>query len=261
MKYCLSSRQTSEYLGKASGVRVQWRDRESIIDLIEKYPNLEEISLDVPWTDKNWPALENYQKLCQGKFIIRIADLRDAVTAVEKGIPFYYHYEVHTFYELEGLEELGASEIIIGAPLTHMLPKVKEVTYLPIRVVANIAYEDLIPHKNGICGQWMRPEDMDFYSNYIDFAEFKFKDREQEQALFRIYAEQKNWPGDLSMIIDNLNFTATNRMIPGSLAVTRSQCGQRCLSGGACQLCKRILTVANPELVRGYIKSQEDSVD
>lgn len=39
MKYCLSSRQTAEYLAKADEIKVEYRDRESIIDLSNKYPN------------------------------------------------------------------------------------------------------------------------------------------------------------------------------------------------------------------------------
>ena len=38
MKYSLSSRQSPEYLKKANEIKVQWRDRRIIPDLLENYP-------------------------------------------------------------------------------------------------------------------------------------------------------------------------------------------------------------------------------
>ena len=39
MKFSMSSRQTAEYLQKADEIKVQWRDRNIIPDLFEKYPD------------------------------------------------------------------------------------------------------------------------------------------------------------------------------------------------------------------------------
>ena len=37
MKYCLSSRCSHKYLAQVDEIKVQWRDRESIIDLANEY--------------------------------------------------------------------------------------------------------------------------------------------------------------------------------------------------------------------------------
>lgn len=38
MKYCLNSNLSAEYLQKADEIKVKYKDRHEIIDLIEKYP-------------------------------------------------------------------------------------------------------------------------------------------------------------------------------------------------------------------------------
>ena len=39
MKFCLRSRQSKQYLEKADEIRVDFRDRNSIPNLVEEYPN------------------------------------------------------------------------------------------------------------------------------------------------------------------------------------------------------------------------------
>lgn len=64
--------------------------------------------------------------------------------------------------------------------------------------------------------------------------------------------EQKEWSGDLNMIITNLNYAGVNRMIPKDFTTARLSCGQRCQSGGHCRLCYRYLELANPTLLANY---------
>jgi hypothetical protein len=83
----------------------------------------------------------------------------------------------------------------------------------------------------------------------IEFADCK---EHKEEALYRIYAEQKHWPGRVDMIITNIDTEAYNRMIPEDFAAVRRTCGQRCVAGGACRLCHRMLHLANPDLIKQY---------
>jgi hypothetical protein len=77
----------------------------------------------------------------------------------------------------------------------------------------NVAYYAYIPRDDGVCGGWVRPEDVDYYADYVDVFEFEDCDEKKEKALFKIYAEQGKWPGLLNDLITNLNYTAINRMI------------------------------------------------
>ena len=88
------------------------------------------------------------------------------------------------------LKELGACYIKLDAPLFFNLPKVKKIG-IPIRAVPNVAYDDNIDRIDGVCGTWIRPEDIDAYGQYIDTVEFGDCDQKKEQAMYRIYAEDK----------------------------------------------------------------------
>lgn len=54
------------------------------------------------------------------------------------------------------------------------------------------------------------------------------------------------------MIIQNLNYKGTNRMIPSDFTEKRLQCAQRCRMGIDCHACYRILQLADPDLLRAY---------
>lgn len=99
----------------------------------------------------------------------------------------------------------------------------------------------------------MRPEDIDAYSEYVDVVEFEDCDQKKEAALYRIYAEDKNWPTDLGLLITNLNHTGVNRMIRQDASLKRIDCGQRCQEGNTCRLCYRMLDIANPDMVKKYV--------
>lgn len=258
MKFCLSNRQTDAYLQKADEIRVENRDIKSVPDLFEKYPEamiiLEE-SFDTSW---NWKELITYNKLSQGKFMLCLADLESAARAKEAGIPFYMGYPAKTFYEIQGLMNLGVSYIRIDAPLFFRMDELKNFD-VPKRLVVNLAYCDLLPRDNGVNGIWIRPEDLNMYEDYIHSIEFGSCDAKKEQALFRIYAEQHEWPGELGMIVDNLNYAGLNRMLHSDVTKARMNCGQRCATTGSCRICYRALNLADQSLMRGYVEATEQS--
>jgi hypothetical protein len=77
-----------------------------------------------------------------------------------------------------------------------------------------------------------------------------------ERALFRIYSEQKKWPGELKMIITNLGHDGYNRMLDSELTTARMHCRQKCAAKGSCQLCWRALRLADPDKIRSYAEEQ-----
>jgi hypothetical protein len=123
-------------------------------------------------------------------------------------------------------------------------------------VTANVAHDGYLPYEDGVNGSWIRPEDVDMYTaiNVIEFADC---DKKKEQALFRIYAEQHAWPGDINLLISNIGKNCVNRMLPSTFTRARLVCGQRCVTG-ACQLCYRYFSLANPDLLKPYVPSDEN---
>jgi len=235
-----------------------YRDRKRIIDFLDMYPQAD-IIVDIPIEveDIDWDFFENMSRIAAGKnqtkLIVALGKLGQSNReASQRGILWYYRYPINSFYEAERLKVLGSHSILIDSPLSHSMEDLKYLGFHEVRIVPNIAYYAHIPHVNGVIGSYIRPEDIDAYGGYINVIEFEGCDKKKEQALYRIYAEQKAWPGDLKTIITNLDYPGVNRMIPENFALKRMNCGQTCITGAHCKLCYRYLDLANPDLLREY---------
>lgn len=255
MKYSISSRQQIEYLEKCDEIKVFWNDRDIIFDLVEKYPS-KLINLCRYYTHSHedeidWEEIEKYKILTNNNFVFGLSRLDEIKICKKNNIQFYYLDPARSFRELRALKDMGAKWAIIDAPLFFQMDKVKEIG-INLRIPANLSIRGALPHTDGVPGPWIRPEDVNLYEPYIDTIEFGRVNLEQERALFRIYAEQKHWPGDLSLIIQDINYPGVNRMIPPTLAEKRLNCAQRCQENGQCKLCWRVLDLANPDLLREY---------
>ena len=79
--------------------------------------------------------------------------------------------------------------------------------------------------KTGIYGPYIRPEDVDFYEKYIDHIEFITKSLEKELTLIKVYKEDKQWPGNLNLLLDNLGENVDNRGFDARFAKNRTTCG------------------------------------
>ena len=237
MKYCLSNRQSKNLLIKADEIFVRHNDYRAIIDYIVEYPEAI-IIFDIPG-DKFEDLKEQILKYkdLTDKLVCRIDSLERAYWFNSRGIKFYYSYPVSTWYDVKGLIDLGVEYITITAPLTFCMPQLEKLN-MKFRMVPNVAYDAYIPRENGIYGQWVRPEDVSYYEKGVYVFDFENCTLDQEKTLYHIYAENKNWPGNLNILITNLNINADNRGFPEELGEFRSSCGQTCMSGGRCHFCE-----------------------
>jgi hypothetical protein len=174
-------------------------------------------------------------------------------------IKYYYKYVITSFYELEALKNLNVAYVLIGAPLIFDLKNVAKYD-IPIRAIPNLAYEPYLERENGILGGWIRPEDTEAYGQYIAVFEFSApKALEKEAALFRVYAEQKQWPGNLNLLIDNLGIDASGRFYDeDNFAIRRMNCRQKCISGKTCRYCYDQFNTKN--LVRKYLDYKKELI-
>ena len=237
-----------------------WNDRNIIYDLCEKYPTarINLVKLYTHTDEIDWNEINTFMTLSRNNMIIGLSAFEDLDAARQKGLPHYCPVPVRTYAELEDYKRAGVCRVYLAAPLFFEMDKVREFG-IPMACVANRANSDaLFSRPNGVTGTWIRPEDVELYENYVEVLEF-FGDRKQEQALYRIYAERKEWPGDLNYVVQDLEYPCTNRMIPPTLAEKRLNCGQRCKAGGACKLCYRMMDLANPDLLRPYLEKTENT--
>ena len=251
LKVCLSSRQEREYLNYADEIKVQFRDRASISDLIFDYPKATIILETFNKEQIDWNEVENWNILARGQFILCTGDPSTLIAAQKHNIKAYLAWIVNDYETLKTLIDMNVYYVRVGGPLFFDLDRVV-LMGARIRAVPNIAFEDGLSREDGVIGTWIRPEDLDTYGSYIDAIEFGDCDLRKEQALYRIYIKEKEWPGDLGMIITGLNYIGTNRMVHPSFAETRLSCRQRCASGGTCKHCYRTLKLADPELLIEY---------
>jgi hypothetical protein len=258
MKYCLSSDQSITLLKKVDEISLKSKDWQYFPVLREKYPEKDiiikvnrDFSLQL-FLEDNISQLE--------KLIFACDNYEQMKLCKEYGVRFYYNYTTTSFYELESLKELGVCYILVGIPLFFDLKNVAAYN-VPLRAIPNLAYEPYLPHENGICGQWIRPEDVNNYSEYIDVLEFYAEGDNKvlkEATMYKIYAEDKTWPGNLNLIIDNLNFNVDNRLFyyEDNLAERRMNCQHKCkVRPGSCRFCERQFQFES--VLREYAKSKE----
>jgi hypothetical protein len=256
MKFCLRNRISGNYLVKADEIKVDTRDYASTPDLFEKYPDKDIILELFHKEDTDWNELRRWGVLSKGHLILCLDKPEDIPKAKEIDVKFYLGYPVTSFYELNALIDQEVSYVVVGMPLFFETDKLMRYD-VPFRCVPNVAYIDGIWREHGACGQWIRPEDLELYEEVFDVIEFSHVNPDKEEALYRIYAEQHTWPGELGMIIENLNHVGENRMLGPELTRKRLNCGQRCQSGGACRICKLSLALATPEFIKAYAKEKK----
>jgi hypothetical protein len=241
MKFCLSSRQEPSYLQKADEIKVEWRDRNIIYDFSQTYPD-KTFVLRWPREESiNWAEISRFITVSQGRLLVQAATVQQMEKLKELSCPFYFGYAVGSFYEINTLKSLGVCGLRVAPPAFFEMDKIG----LPVRLIPNAPHDGFLP-SDPIPGTWIRPEDLHLYEPYNPTVEFEGESLERERALYRIYAEQKVWPGSLNLLFSNFSLGTTNRLIPSTLTEKRLNCGQRCQSGGSCRLCYRAIEMAPP---------------
>ena len=256
MKYCLSGRQPLSALRKADEIKMKFEDIERIIDYIQDLSG-KTIIYEIPKNiiDVDWKLLEMYA--AQTDMMIALHDLRLIPKCLEHNLKYYWAYPITSYYELRGILDLNPCALFLGAPLTFDLERIKSITNLPIRLCPNVAYDAYIPRADGICGQWIRPDDIKFYEPYVDTFEFITDDLEKERTLLHIYKDDQNWPGNLNFLITNLKIDVDNRAIPDEFGAVRVRCGQRCMQHGSCHYCQSAIKFAEALRNKHYEMQQK----
>lgn len=251
MKVSLNIRQDSKYLAKADEIKCKYKDRKGVFNLIEKYPEAT-FNIDCFDISIDWEELKELNYLTKDKLLLGVYLVKDAKKAKEMGIKFYFNYPITSFYQLNALKELDPAYIILGAPLFFQMDRIAEYG-IKVRAVPNVSYSDTLPRKSGVHGTWIRPEDLEWYEEYIDLIEFEDCDITREQALYRLYIEKKEWKGDVKDLITNFKIDALNRIVESTRLKTRLNCGQRCeMPDGNCRICDATFSLANYEKVKSF---------
>lgn len=243
MKYCLNYKQNKIYLSQCEEIKLPYQAGEDIIDLMDINPKAEFIVVIPRDKDENfdWDKIKRWDTMTQGKITCCLSSLRDAVDCARRDLKFYMGYPVDSFYDLQGLARLGVSYICIGPELFFNMPKVAAFG-IPVRLTPNLAHYNFIPMVDGVCGQWVRPEDQALYAQYgVSTIEFENCSLQDEERLYKIYGIHRRWTGELQDIISNLNYSGKSTGIPITTIQKRLDCNHQCQKGRGCRLCYKAL--------------------
>ena len=202
------------------------------------------------------------------EFYVALHDLRRWNEFAEQGIKWLWPYPITSYYELHSILALRPAYVMLGAPLSFDLDRVRKLTDplgVKVRMSVNQArpsYLPVVPDElSGVCGQWVRPEDVAAYEPYVDCFDFIDVDLKQEEVLLHVYKDNGNWPGNLNLLIKNLDFNVDNRAIVEDFGIFRSHCGQKCFSGHPCRLCLRELEFAKQVRKEKIRRNQKIEID
>ena len=252
MKWCLSSRQSYEYLKKADEISVPWDDRYNILDYIETNPKARiviRLSFEKMLFEDDYNWLKDQLVICKNNMAVIVVDDKQAQICNKLEIPFFFAYPARTFNQLRRMEILGACDAYIDDVLAHSLDQIKDYHSITIRVFANSCGWGAIPGIwNNIEGSWFRPEDL-WKMDQIDVAEFRvsldaashlnIEIQKQEQALYKLYAERHEWPGKVDeFVFDIGQLGILNRLLPEDFQERRSNCKMKCMENGRCHFCR-----------------------
>lgn len=194
-----------------------------IFDFQKKYNNIYNIKILLPnWNDSFMEKIHNDYPESKIFFISLIQDWDNLIFFIKNGV----------------------TDVYISNELGFELEQISKICHknnVKIRVFPNVAQSSY--PIDDILKFWIRPEDIEFYDNYIDVYEF-FGDIEKQKIYYNIYMKDKKWNGNLKEIIISLNEDINNMTILPRFPYKRVKCMKKCLKGNKCNLCFNILDLS-----------------
>lgn len=157
--------------------------------------------------------------------------------------PFFFGYKVTNYEQLQYLFTLGISDVYLAEEICFDLWRVKQLCKkynVSIRVFPDVA-QSSVPASAAHKKFFVRPEDTSDYEDVVDIFEFWSNGR--ANILCKIYKKQL-WPGDLQDLITDLSISLDSKSILDGWALVRKRCEKRCLKGGICAVCDRVLEIS-----------------
>lgn len=260
----LSCRHTLVDLEKADEIRVDYRDKARLADFItDKWQCEKPIYLYIPRDQLiDWDEINTYGSIL--KFTIAVEDTSLIQDVKNHGYRVLWSFPATSYWELRGLIDLEVDEILLDAPLYFDLPKVKSACgNIELRLVVNKCVNGYMKRKNGICGTYVRPEDVSLYEPFITHMEFDTDgDLRKEMTLLRIYKEDHYFPGNLNLLLTHLGENVDNRGFDEDFGKKRLDCYQACQRDGRCHYCQSVFTFITTTLKhKKEIAQQLEEID
>ena len=170
---------------------------------------------------------ELFKKYSNFKIVFDFGKQTILETIKSTKLPFFFTNFVSTIDQLHGLIQYHPTDMYICEDLGFSLDKVSKLLHdnnIKVRVFPNIC-QSSFPKTESIKTFFIRPDDIDIYSNFVDVFELMCA-ADRQQVLLKIYSQQK-WLGKLKEIIPTFKGELDNRLILDSFGIIRSKCGKR----------------------------------
>ena len=263
MKYCMNYNQITfknEYIDKADEWTITYNPKD---DTLLEFLELNKDRRINIFIEEELEDYTLFNEICK-KYDNVYLKLNSAEAEVPAGLDangrFFFNIMTTNWNLVHKQLDVGVSDIYIAADLGFDLDRLnimidRDKTH--IRAYPNLA-QSLWRQQDGLLKFFIRPDDVDRYSLYIDTLEFYNVDPRLD-VYYKIYAIDKKWFGNLAeIIIDLTGDKLDNRYIIDEFAKTRIGCEQRCLKGGRCRKCYRVRELANTLEKASVIIRQED---
>jgi hypothetical protein len=167
----------------------------------------------------------------------------------EKGARFFLDepFAASSWKQLDDQISFGCCQIYLKDDLTHCLPKVYNICQknsVGVRCVLNHVHSNGIYRGERETDWFIRPEDMEYASQYYDVFEFDctYMNEHRDYAwsvfetLYRSYFEKERYTGNLQELNPQIKYQFNNRCY-GDLYARRGECGFHCAQGSSCEMC------------------------
>lgn len=159
---------------------------------------------------------------------------------------FFTNTLVNNIDIMQQLMDLKVTDVYIVEGLGFELEKISNYLHknnIQIRVFPNVAQSQW---KNlpALKKFFIRPEDLEFYTQYIDVIEFFEADKKLD-IYYDVYMNKKKWFGRLDEIIIDFNSSLDNKYVIPKFAELRAGCRRKCLQGEKCNRCEQIENLAS----------------
>lgn len=271
MKYAMRFFQKSKSINKADEIIIKYTKRETdLVRFSAEHKNIKVIANITEYIED--PAQDMDIFKCAKSECPNFTILMDNSNAEMKLIPalkdnginfFFAHTLGGTIDKLESQVVQGASEVYITNELGFNIKALAEHYHelgVRVRVLPNVAQSSASNTKVLETYKYffIRPEDMEMYSPYIDTIEF-FGDIHNQDTFYDIYFNKKKWEDDLTYLIAGLRTPLLGNTIPpdGYYAKRRLNCRKECYR---CEACDSVISIAQIMREKGYSFNAEGEV-
>lgn len=275
MKYCIDFNKDTQILDKVEEINI-FLDRIESLDALSQFNeehknqriNVCITDLEKALADNQIKTLLDYQEK-NPNIYLRLPGKNEELDMLLAEYPnskFYFDIKVNDWDRVIGFIEYGVSDIFIVEGLGFELDKIAAIAHpkgIQIRVYPNVA-QTTWRNLDDLRKFWIRPDDIDFYSQYVDVCEF-YGMNEKIDVIYNIYKKDKKWFGNLGEIIAGIEQPLDSRYVVPRFARKRVRCGRECMKGGNCQMCDRIKELSGNLEKAGLMvtmeKEKEEEID